>query len=235
MYKVKNVSIIVTIICLLTTMACTKGKGDIVSNVIELDEITGVGLAIEANVVITKGDIQDITIEAQQNVIDNIKRTVENGVWNIEFDKEMRKYDDVTIYITASSISKVAISVSGKITSESTFITDNLDVSISGSGDIDFSTETTTIDASISGSSNIDISGTTDSQVIRISGDGDYKGFNLESNNTETFISGSGNCEVYVNTRIDANISGSGSVYYKGTPSTINHSITGSGELVDAN
>jgi hypothetical protein len=47
-------------------------------------------------------------------------------------------------------------------------------------------------------------------------------------------ISGSGNCEVTVNTRLDVDIDGSGSVFYKGTPSIKDH-ISGSGRVVDSN
>ena len=241
---VKNLLTIVITFCLLTTMACTKGKGDIISNaitgngdvvskVIKLDPITGIDLSIYANVIITKGDKQVVTIEAQQNVIDNIKRKVKDGIWDINFDKNMRKYDAIIIHITAPLISNVAISGSGKITSESTFVTDRLDISISGSGYIGFSTKTTKIDANISGSGKLNIAGSTNIQKINIAGSGKYN-FTCESKETNVIISGSGNCEVLANTKLDVLISGSGSVHYKGTPS-ISLDIPGSGKLVDAN
>ena len=48
-----------------------KGEGPIVSQPFDLPSISGIALSIDANVILTEGDVQEVTIEAQQNIIDN--------------------------------------------------------------------------------------------------------------------------------------------------------------------
>ena len=62
-----------------------KGQGPVVEQTFDLPDITGVALSIDANVIVTRGDTQTVTIEAQQNIINNIKKYISsNGTWRID-------------------------------------------------------------------------------------------------------------------------------------------------------
>ncbi|HEY8936280.1 MAG TPA: DUF2807 domain-containing protein, partial [Cyclobacteriaceae bacterium] len=54
---------------------------------------------------------------------------------------------------------------------------------------------------------------------------------NLETNKCNIHISGSGNVEINVKDDLDAHISGSGSISYKGNPSHVNSDASGSGSI----
>ena len=69
---------------------------------------------------------------------------------------------------------------------------------------------------------------------VYLLGSGGFYGFPLSASTCQVDISGSGNCEVTVDNDLDVVIEGSGSVYYKGSPS-IEVDITGSGRVVDTN
>jgi hypothetical protein len=69
---------------------------------------------------------------------------------------------------------------------------------------------------------------------VYLLGSGSFFGFPLSASVCQVDISGSGNCEVTVDNDLDVVIEGSGSVYYKGSPS-IEVDITGSGRVVDTN
>jgi hypothetical protein len=66
---------------------------------------------------------------------------------------------------------------------------------------------------------------------INISGSGSVDAESLEAENCVAKISGSGKCEVNASKSIDARISGSGSVYYKGDPVKVNSHSSGSGKV----
>ena len=91
-------------------------------------------------------------------------------------------------------------------------------------------------DVSYDGSGNVTITSPMETDYLDISlmGSCSFKGFNLSALSCQVDITGSGNCEVTVNTRLDVDIDGSGSVFYKGTPSIKDH-ISGSGRVVDSN
>ena len=44
-------------------------------------------------------------------------------------------------------------------------------------------------------------------------------------------ISGSGSCKINVSKEIDANVSGSGSISYRGNPEKVYHHASGSGKI----
>ena len=85
--------------------------------------------------------------------------------------------------------------------------------------------------ADCSRSRKIQASGTANEVKTNISGSGKVLAANLETNKCEVRISGSGDVEINVKSELDANISGSGSVSYKGNPSHVNSHASGSGHV----
>jgi hypothetical protein len=73
-----------------------------------------------------------------------------------------------------------------------------------------------------------------DNLSVKLIGTGNFDGFPMTVKNCNVDIYGTGDCEVSVETRLDATIIGSGSVYYKGNPS-INTNISGSGSVIQMN
>ncbi|NOZ35884.1 MAG: DUF2807 domain-containing protein [Chlorobi bacterium] len=211
-----------------------KGSGDTIKQEINLENFDKIEMAIDADVILIKGDVQKVKIEAQQNIIANIKTKVKSGKWIIEYGRNVGKHNPVTIYITLPAIPEIVLSGSGNISSDDTFDADTLILKIPGSGNIDIETNTKNVDISISGSGNIYLDGETTNQNISIFGSGNYKCFSFLSKKSDITISGSGTCEVYAQDNLFVEISGSGNVYYKGNPS-INSMISGSGNIINSN
>ncbi len=64
-----------------------------------------------------------------------------------------------------------------------------------------------------------------------VSGSGRYEGTRLESKSAKVLTSGSGDAIIKVIDKLEATVSGSGSVQYIGNPTVTKHD-TGSGEVV---
>jgi len=211
------------------------GEGSVVTKNLDLDNFTGFELSISANVELTRGSTQAVKVVGQQNIIDNIETDVHNGFWNISFDQNVSRYDELKIYITLPTIDKAYISGSGNITSESTFTgLDELDLSISGSGDIEMGAEAQALSCSISGSGDIEVGGRSQTLDVSISGSGDVRANNLVAETVKIGIAGSGDCKVHATSSLKVDIVGSGDVYYKGSPN-VNSKVVGSGDVIAAN
>jgi hypothetical protein len=103
---------------------------------------------------------------------------------------------------------------------------------ISGSGEIVMNTAIAgSADFEISGSGKVIAKGTSQSVKAQISGSGRVMAADLETGKCEVRISGSGGVEINVKDELDARISGSGSVYYKGEPKRVNADSSGSGKV----
>jgi hypothetical protein len=127
----------------------------------------------------------------------------------------------------------------------------DVDADVSGSGDIDlrgkcqnYSSDVSgsgkvvlaltingVADFGVSGSGKILASGSSQRVKTAISGSGKVLASDLVTNSCEVRISGSGDVEINVKDELDANISGSGSVSYKGEPKKVNSHASGSGKV----
>ena len=178
----------------------------------------------DITVYITVKDIEAISVGGSGDIIGETKIIAGDLDLNVSGSGNMK------IEAEASGDVEADVSGSGNLSLKGKCKEFNSDVSGSGKvllminvgGDADFG---------ISGSGKIEASGTAASVKANISGSGKVLASNLETNRCEVRISGSGDVEINVKTEIDANISGSGSVSYKGNPSKINSHSSGSGHV----
>jgi len=106
------------------------------------------------------------------------------------------------------------------------------DSDVSGSGKVDLNLSIAErADFGVSGSGKIMADGSAQEVKATISGSGKVLAANLVADRCEVRISGSGDVEINVKSELDANISGSGSVSYKGNPSKVNSHASGSGSV----
>jgi hypothetical protein len=213
---------------------CVKGDGDVRSEEFHLPTITGVKLRGIGEVIVRRGDTQEVIVETDDNLIEYLDTDINGGVWDIDFDRCVRNVTRLTVYITVPEIEKLIISGSGSIVGEDAFTGDDLETSVSGSGNIEFDFTGNTVDASVSGSGNIDLFGSADFMDVNISGSGDVRAFDLFTQECDVHISGSGDVRVNVEDFLKVRISGSGDVLYLGHP-TLDVDITGSGSVIDRN
>jgi hypothetical protein len=103
---------------------------------------------------------------------------------------------------------------------------------ISGSGEILMNaTIESSADFGISGSGKIIAKGSAQTVKAKITGSGKVMAADLETDKCDVRISGSGGVEINVKNELDARITGSGSVYYKGDPKRVNADASGSGKV----
>ncbi|HET9053435.1 MAG TPA: head GIN domain-containing protein [Cyclobacteriaceae bacterium] len=122
------------------------------------------------------------------------------------------------------------VSGSGEINLKGKF--KNVKADVSGSGRVSVNgTISGRADFEISGSGKVEASGTADSMSAEISGSGKVLGANLVTNMARIDIAGSGDVEITVNKDLNADISGSGTVRYKGNPARVNSNASGSGNV----
>jgi hypothetical protein len=108
----------------------------------------------------------------------------------------------------------------------------NFESSISGSGRVVLNANVAEDSkVSVSGSGKIEASGSTKTIQTSISGSGKILASNLQAEKCNVRISGSGDLEISVKNELNVNISGSGSVSYKGNPSRVDSHSSGSGRV----
>ncbi len=151
--------------------------------------------------------------------------------------------------ITSAGNINLNVSGSGSLTAE--IEAADVDSDVSGSGEVDIKGKFKSVSADVSGSGQVAVNGTitgkadfeisgsgkvlasgsAESLSADISGSGQVLGANLVANTAKIEITGSGDVEITVNKDLDADISGSGTVLYKGNPAHVNGNASGSGSV----
>lgn len=217
---------------------CIHGDGAIITQEVYLEDFSAFKLSGSFNVVLKQGNEIKVMATGQQNIINEISRDIDNGVWDLKFKDGCYNNYTLTLEISHPSIAEFGINGSGNIHILNKLeALENLSIYNNGSGQL-FSSDSILIEnylnVEISGSGSIDVMGEAINQNVNISGSGNYFAFELNSENASISIPGSGNAEINVDSTLSAFIGGSGNIYYTGNPD-ITSSITGSGELINSN
>jgi hypothetical protein len=141
----------------------------------------------------------------------------------------------VKVYVTAPLYKKLDVSGACNIIGDGRLSQkEEIALEVSGAGDIRMDVNAPEVTARLSGSGNVNMSGETRQFKLRISGAGDAKCFDLRSERTNVDISGAGNAQVYASVELDAEVSGAGSVRYKGNAGKVNQQVSGAGSVKQA-
>jgi hypothetical protein len=184
---------------------------------------------------VSPGTSYSVEITAESNLLPYISTNVDGKKLKIKTTgaHSLRQTLPIEIYITTPTLKGLALSGSGFIKTGS-FMSDKFDITLSGSGDIITDISCDELNSGVSGSGSITATGDALRSKLFISGSGKIKLYNLEQDDCEAVISGSGDVFVNASRTLDARISGSGRVYYVNHP-TITTSISGSGAVVNKN
>ena len=215
---------------------CVNGSGPIEQREFTVADFHSIEVQTTATVYLTQNSNSTLPVEArgQSNVLDELDIYVSNGTLVIGARECFNTDEELVIFVDFDEIQEFELNSSAEIIGTNIFETDDLELSINGSGRIDLELLADDIESFISGSGLLVLQGECDDHDIEIAGSGFIDSFELQSNDTDIRISGSGSAQVYVMDALNVLITGSGSVFYKGFPD-ISATITGSGSLVNNN
>jgi len=178
----------------------------------------------EVTVWITVKDIEGLAVSGSGDLIGETKIVAK------DLDLAVSGSGNLKVEAEASGDMEADVSGSGDLEVKGKCRNYNSDVSGSGKVIMTMNIQEDA-DLGISGSGKIEASGTANKVKTSISGSGKVLAANLETNSCNIRISGSGDVQINVKNEIDAVISGSGSVSYRGNPSKVNSHSSGSGSL----
>jgi hypothetical protein len=190
-----------------------EGEGNVQSEERNLSSFSKVESRIGGNLEIIQSANPGVSLSLQENLLPYLETFVRNGTLIVTFgNHNIRTDSTIIIYVYTPSLSEFSLTGAGVI--NSTLPIEK--INISGSGTITCAGERNNLLVSISGAGNVNLYG-------------------MAVQNARVNISGTGNVRVTVNTKLDVSISGMGSVYYKGHPSTILYNISGLGDVINNN
>ncbi|WP_018476394.1 head GIN domain-containing protein [Pontibacter roseus] len=195
-----------------------QGEGELKSQTRNVSGFKGIDVSGGFAVELTQGSQEGVRIEAQENLLNNIKTEVKNGVLHIYNEGSISTNKGMKAYITVRELNKVDISGGVKVTGKSTFKADAFTLDLSGGSKVTLAINTKKLNADLSGASKVEITGRADEMVMDLSGASSVNMSELEAKTARIDASGASKVRVFAKDRLDINASGASKVEYKGSP-----------------
>ncbi|NNE30126.1 MAG: DUF2807 domain-containing protein [Saprospiraceae bacterium] len=235
----KRIFTLLPIFLLITLFGCkndiigqVSGEGPRVSEELDLDSFTGVVNAISGDITIVSGNTQKVTIDAQKNIIENLKLNVKEGILYIGYKENVRRAEKPILKIVLPVFDFASVAGSGNMDINGFGKIDDLHLRVTGSGNIDFDGTADRVRVNLTGSGRANLNGEADNGEIRITGSGKFNGEKFPMNNATANLTGSGNAHINCTDQLSGRITGSGNVIGYGDPK-VKMKITGSGKYRD--
>ncbi|HCM77217.1 MAG TPA: hypothetical protein DIS90_12600 [Cytophagales bacterium] len=232
-------------IVLLTLMAVTATFAQVTKKTLELPEFKSIYVNSNYTVYLKQTNKQEVKVEALMEIYEATEIKVEDGILMINVERKpdapnkslWAKIDDIKlnptmkVYVSMKDINVLQVNGKGRIISENSIASDDLELSLTGSGSMDIDVKGKKLTTEVSGSGILALKGYATTNKISLSGTGSINAFNCELDNATVKVGGSGIVEIKVNETMDAYVMGSGAIKHKGNTKKVTKKVYGSGSI----
>ncbi|MFK5986253.1 MAG: head GIN domain-containing protein [Pseudomonadota bacterium] len=188
-----------------------KGNQHVINQSKNLTAFNQLQVKLSADIKVIYSRIPKITIIAEENIIPLISLKIKNKRLILSTKSNFWSHKGIKIKLYTQLLEQVYIDGSANLTMDS-IDQAKLTLAINGTGDIRISGQVKQLYASIDGAGDMNLN-------------------KLQSKFADVSINGSGDIHVYATDKLNAKISGSGDINYRGNPQQLNKSISGSGDI----
>lgn len=214
--------------------ACVNGKGEVISQTHTPGTFSKIDQGIKGDVELVKDENIFVEVLAQQNIHDIIDIKTEDETLKIrtKSGKSIGKYEELKFFVHAPVIDNIRLSGSGNVTGGNGIIGEQLRIRVVNQGNIDLSgLDVSYLEVIIAGAGSVTLKGLSAKSDFGVGSNGRIEAYDLRSTETGAQLKGNGYIKTWTSNKLEVFLSGSGGIYYKGTPE-IKSTITGNGVLL---
>jgi hypothetical protein len=195
------------------------GSGNVIEQPRAVSNFDAVRFGAFGEVTIRQGEQERLVITGDDNLLEYLRTEGFNTTRPIQFDLTVKSLKDL-VHSGAGEVQ--VLSLRGE----------DLELQLTGAGNLVVKELSLTdkLDGRLSGAGSLEVSGQAAEQDITVSGFGEYRGGDLQTQRAEVDVTGAGSATVWAEATLDARISGAGSVRYYGSPA-VTRRITGLGSV----
>lgn len=229
-------SLLLLLIAALVFQACQKEKDcdGTISRTFDQTDFNGIKAGSAMQLTIKKGSNFSISATGCSRDVNDLRvRTTSSGMLEIDFDRKLKRRDEVYFDITLPTL--LYAELSGAAESSITGFEDaetKLRIALSGASKATVNGAPIDVDADLSGASELNLSGTSRKIWATISGASELYAFNLTASEADITASGASKAFITAQDVLHANASGGSSIRYRGNPATKNINSSGGSEVV---
>ena len=206
-----------------------KGNGDVVTDNREItDEFTEVSASEGIEVFVTQANDFEISVEADENIIDLIGTDIKNGTLRVHAIENIGRATK-KVYVSLPNVEALKGSSGAHLTAENTIKAERIEIAGSSGTMMDIDLQAEEVEIEASSGANLDISGKTDKAYVDGSSGANIDARKLMSKNSNAEASSGSNISISVSDQLTADASSGGNITYSGDPNvTKKKSMSGS-------
>lgn len=209
-----------------------KGSGKIATETRSISEdFTGIEVSRGIEVEITQNTSKTIEVKADDNIIEYILTTVEDGTLIITLDKSIKNSSTKKVMVSMPIIESLRTSSGSSIESRNTLVVSKIEVKASSGSDIGLKVEAENIQCESSSGSDIMIEGKALKLETSSSSGSDIDAKNLLANDVIANSSSGSSISVHPILSLNAKASSGGDIIYYNNPKEINKKTSSGGDV----
>jgi hypothetical protein len=211
---------------------CIEGSGDVRVENRAFAPVRAIEVRGSEDVALSRGP-GSIQVTTDDNLLRYVSTRIEGDTLIIEETAQISPTHGIRVdVVLPEDPGALELSGSGSLewTPSSPLVADTLVLGVSGSGSLGLSLTSTTVEVSLSGSGSAHLDGRAASATVDVSGSGDLDAFGLAVRDADATVSGSGSIQLSVRDQLRGDVSGSGSIVYRGTP-VVDSTSSGAGSV----
>lgn len=207
------------------------GNGKVEKQLRSVSSFSGIDVGGAFEIILTQGNSEEVTIEADENLLEHIITRVKGNVLVIETDVDIRRCEAMIAHITFSEMDYIELSGATELTATNLLTFDRLDLDASGASEIEMEMKASSFYLDLSGASELTLLGNVEKATIDASGASELNTEELEIEYLKIDVSGACDARVFATKELDIEASGASSIKYKGDPESISTDISGASSI----
>ncbi|WP_152287081.1 head GIN domain-containing protein [Flavicella marina] len=180
---------------------------------------------------LTHSSDKKLTVEADENTHSSIQTSIKNGKLKVYCEPNIRKSKARNIYVSIDGINELETSSGGRIISENSLLSANLNATCSSGSSMNLQVKCKNIHLSTSSGSNLMIKGTTNNLSAKSSSGSSIDAYELEANLVESKASSGSHISVTAREHLKGKASSGASITHKGNPKNIEIKTSSGGNV----
>lgn len=218
--------------CFVEGMTGIKGSRNVVSEDRNISSnFENIKVQQGINLYLTQGKSTEISVEADDNIIDLLRTEVKNNELKIYFEKNVNRAKAKNVYLTTDDISAIRTSSGALVKSENTIEVGSLDLDSSSGSSIKIRVNANEITSESSSGSNIKIAGKTATFSANSSSGSSIDADDLTTTDAYAKASSGSNIDLNVKGKLTAKASSGGDIDYEGNPTDVNKDTSSGGSV----
>lgn len=208
-----------------------RGDGDVVEEVREVGEFSGVQVTSGMNVHFVQGEKAKVVVVADKNLHELIETKVSGNTLEIRALANIWSASSKKVVITINDIREIQGTAGSNIYTDGQINADQLVIRGSAGSNIRMDLASQTVDVSVSSGANVFLQGNAKKLVAKTSSGANLKAEDFQADTSDIRVSSGANVWITTMKDLTAHASSGGNIFYYGSPGRTNTSSSSGGNI----